>query len=734
MENEDYLRGQQEMDKVIAEWPERAQNSYKIVADLIPEFSSFQLLANIIHYNHSHSATEYADYRGDRMFAVAEVVAIIALKSKYFPSASIPISAFFDRLRQVQDATTTFLMLKRAMLVQANGQGPQSTLKRVADKLMEDEIIVRNPGLPEHHELISAELFNPLDADLKKYFGFGIHESIKIRRKIIDFINFRYAKELDKVKEQSAPAITEVIIFRNTGKINPDTIFREEELRYFSALKSKQMKREVENYFTSLIFYSLEKVYVFSSLDLAAFCDLPVDVVSAFLNRFSTGFESVGIDEEVIKGDTILKTTPIVRTENLFIVPSFPLLTWCVEPVFEKYIQSDTKLAKRYKDVKHDFLLEKGINEFKRMLPNAKFYPRNLFYGNKKERICEVDGLIGYDRTLFIIEAKGHRLTQKAKDGNYLRTETHLKQIIRDSSSQGLRTKRFILDSEAFAIFKTAKGEDISISKNQYDEFIIVSLTLEPMGHLIPLMKVVNDLDYFEDQTFPWIVSIYDLIVFADMIELPVLLLHYLKRRRAFLSEENISIYEEIDILAYFLSNGLYIKNTLEDAMEKGVDWMSFDNNTDAINDYYMYKFSKKSKFTAKPRYFLPEFFLELLAAIETSEISHRSEIMLEMLACGTESIGNFLNYIRRMKQQFINDGKIHDCSIMVGSNEIGVTYMVGPDKVELDRMLYEYCCYKFETLKTQTWVGIGDLSDDPNGFDIQCSIIMKAEEPIRYK
>jgi hypothetical protein len=218
------------------------------------------------------------------------------------------------------------------------------------------------------------------------------------------------------------------------------------------------------------------------------------------------------------------------------------------------------------------------------------------------------------------------------------------------------------------------------------------------------------------------------------MIELPILLLHYLKRRREFLSVQNISIYEEIDILAYFLNNGLYIKHTLQDAQEKGVNWMSFDNNTDAINDYYMYKFGKKTKFTKKPGYFLPKVFLQLLSAIDASGIAHRTEIMLEMLECGTESIDKFLSFIRRMKEEFNKDGMQHDCSIMVGGNELGVTYMIGPDKAELDKMLYKYCSYKFETQKTQTWVGIGDLSKDTDSFDIQCSIIIKTEAPKRYQ
>jgi hypothetical protein len=41
------------------------------------------LLSNISFYNHLHDADQYSDYRGDKMFVVSELIALIALKKDY---------------------------------------------------------------------------------------------------------------------------------------------------------------------------------------------------------------------------------------------------------------------------------------------------------------------------------------------------------------------------------------------------------------------------------------------------------------------------------------------------------------------------------------------------------------------------------------------------------------------------------------------------------------------------
>lgn len=720
------------MDEVRAKWPDQVAELYILIESKIKLFNSFQLIANISHYNHVHDTKRYTDYREDRMFVVPEIIALIALKGPFIEEANVSIVDYQYALRDIQDSTMNYFMLKSMLIADENDLFPETTLSKVTNKLRQDELHVRNPGHPGHHMIIAKDLFLPMDKEIREHFGFSVDDAIAIRNKFSDMINARYQKVLSNVTAVSEPWKQEVVIFRNTGRRNEYSELTREQLLSLSAMKSKAMKTSLDSYAVSKAHFNLAEVYVFSPLELATQCGVSEKAAEAFLTQFATDFNALKPEAEVITGDSLLKYKPVLHHDGRYLIPSHPMLTWCAEPAYENYIASKPKLAARYKDIKHDYLLNEGMRLLSKILSGAQVFPQNLYYKNQEGKQFETDGLIGYDRTLFIIEAKGHRLTQKAKDGHYQRTEKHLKEIVRDSTEQGRRTKRHILE-DPDPVFRMENGKKVEFDPTSYDEFIIVSLTLEPMGHLVPILKVSNDLEYFDGNVFPWIISLYDLMVFADFIELPVLLLHYLKRRKRFLEVDFISIYEEIDMLAYFLDNGLYIEHTLQSGRESQVTSMSFDNNTDDINDYYMYQFGHKKVLTAKPKYFMEPGYMALLEAIERSGIPNRSFLMLEMLELSSGAIRDLISYIKKIKKQFAADSKSHDCSIIVGGGELGITFMTGPDQKALDLLLYRFCHYKFEQLGTKTWVGIGDLEVMEDVYDIRCSIIIKTEVPKPY-
>jgi len=62
--------GQGMMDEVRAKWPDQVAELYILIESKIKLFNSFQLIANISHYNHVHDTKRYTDYREDRMFVV----------------------------------------------------------------------------------------------------------------------------------------------------------------------------------------------------------------------------------------------------------------------------------------------------------------------------------------------------------------------------------------------------------------------------------------------------------------------------------------------------------------------------------------------------------------------------------------------------------------------------------------------------------------------------------------
>ena len=234
-------------------------------------------------------------------------------------------------------------------------------------------------------------------------------------------------------------------------------------------------------------------------------------------------------------------------------------------------------------------------------------------------------------------------------------------------------------------------------------------------------IKATNDIGFFQNEHFPWIISIYDLVVLADLFENPIMLIHYIKQRKKFLSHKILSIYEELDLVSYFLSNGLYIENTLKDAEEKKISWFEFIPDTDTINDYYMFKFGHKTKFTEKPKLYISEEFNDFLLQLDHSKIPHRVRMALLILEFNDKSIKKLIDTIREAKKAFAKDRALHNCSIYTHSHGgIGVTFMTGTDKRELDFELQQYCHYKLNQQNANAWIGFGDGSTDMRIYKFQ--------------
>ena len=208
------------------------------------------------------------------------------------------------------------------------------------------------------------------------------------------------------------------------------------------------------------------------------------------------------------------------------------------------------------------------------------------------------------------------------------------------------------------------------------------------------------------------------------------MLVHYIKRRKKFLSHKILSTYEELDLVSYFLSNGLYIEDTLKDAEENNVNWIEFMPDTDAINDYYMYKFGHKTKFTEKPKFYISKEFNEFLLQLDHSRMPHRVRMALLLLEFSSKSIKELMDYIKKIKKSFFSDKEIHDCSIYTRSlGGIGITFMTGLNRQELDFKLQQYWTNKLNQHNANTRIAFAEQSLDRKIYRFQSMFFVMKEK-----
>jgi hypothetical protein len=99
----------------------------------------------------------------------------------------------------------------------------------------------------------------------------------------------------------------------------------------------------------------------------------------------------------------------------------------------------------------------------------------------------------------------------------------------------------------------------------------------------------------------------------------------------------------------------------------------------------------------------------------------HRVRMALLLLEFSNNSIKNLMDYIKKTKNAFSKDNELHDCSIYTNSLKgIGVTFMTGNDRQELNFKLHSYCSYKLHQQNANTWIGFGDVSTNRKVYNFQ--------------
>jgi len=674
----------------------------------VSQFNSLDLIANITHYNHIHSVIKYEDYRGDKQFFISEALAIETLKGQYIKDSNIKIENFMNEVMSIQklvDEYCTKLSMLNFLIAGISGVNDS-----VSHRLSSEEHTVRNPGLPDHHFIISTEMFEPLEDIIKSHYGFTIKESVIFRECYNDYINERYFNEIERIKDSIPNYIAEIIEFKKTGLLKDDSDFDRNSIIAFSKMNNKTRKEQILNSIKIQLHYNLKEIYTFNTTDLSEYTGINVKSLGSILELLSVEFNFIPQNEEIFKPVSILKTKPIIKHDKKYIVPSIPLLNFSIENVIEEGLKKNTKIFNRYTKTKHDYLLNKGLELLESLLPNSTVFPPNLYY-SIDDKTYETDGLILWDSTLIIIEAKGIKISTKAKKGHKLKIQDHLDDIFKDSYKQAKRTHTYIQDSDA-PKFKTKKSKKFDIDKSKIDNYIFLSLTLEPVGNISLEFKVNENLGYFDQNNFPFIISLYDLIVIADIIENPILFFYYIKRRKLVLSENYFSTYEELDLFGYFIYDLLYVEHIIEEAKIKNIDKVYLENATDEINDYYMYKFGHKEIHTPKPKINIDRDLNKFLLCLDKSPVQHRLKIALLVLEFSNKSHKVFFKKVRKIKKSFSRDRKGHDCTIYSKyGGGLGLTFMTLTNREKLDEKLYNYCIFKQRQLNADTWIGIGDVS-----------------------
>ncbi|HEY4838827.1 MAG TPA: hypothetical protein VIH72_09475 [Candidatus Acidoferrales bacterium] len=500
-------------------------------------------------------------------------------------------------------------------------------LDQLRHRSLSREIMVGPPAYPQHWEAVLEALFGAAQIDeyLREAIGFNLKQAIAFTDGI-GHLMMGTLIERSSTAEKSKEEMTDQLKrYMKTAKFdgNPESKAMFDALRN---MRSKERKRTIEAMTEQWVTVALSSTLAVSAETLASSAALPVEAARKFLNEFSLAYGSTSSDYFIPSPTPSLRVRPLARIPDGFFCAGPANILWAIKPRFEEALKSTSKWQ-AYQHHRHDILLGKALEALRKLLPDSQVH-RNLFYpvaGNQK---AELDGLILFDRYIFLVEAKGGDFGSGRRGGKG-GIKSGLEQLVGEASDQGARASDFVRSSERPAFYKQ-NGEEVVIHKSKSTEVSVITITLDSLDVFTPELHLLRDVGVLGNHPLPWAVCLTDLMAISDILQSSIEFTHFLRWRRAINASGGVSsTTDELNWLAIYLKEGPKFLRVPE-----GFTNATFTSYTDDLDAYFYHQGGFRGKPAERPAQPIPSPLREILSSLVSRKVqgfSNVGEMLLDL-------------------------------------------------------------------------------------------------------
>jgi hypothetical protein len=698
----------------------------------LAEFDTFTILGVLGLMNHLLDPETYEEHSHEGKSTVAEYAALLMLKGPYSRGSRLfPDSATLHKIQMDIDSALAETMLlhmaedaRRSVAVGQASEEP-SEADELRFMMRAHEFGVRNPAYEHHHHEVLHGLFQPFDTVLTDSLGFTVDEAVRLAGAIPRLMGDRFAERLNLALEQARSLEDEVRKARGRGGQSPK---RNQSTRNtggemdahtsfiadLTGLPRKEMKRFIRSTSISWVLLAADEICSCTPQEVAASAGTGIRQAAAFLGAFAMEFGDMPPDFYEFSPTHPLRRRPLIHHAGRYLCPAPMLLDWAIQPALEAALKAlGGRTWQRYEKHRHDWLLGTTVRLLNKMMPSTEF-ATNLFYDQQGDRSkeAELDALGCYDGVVFLIEAKGADVTEPARRGAPKRLQRDLARVISESHRQAVRAKEHLGAASDTRFRRSNGGADVVVHTRDVRDIMLISVSLAPLGHLTALLHADSQLGFFHEGEYSWVVSIYDLMVIADIVDLPPVFPHYVKRRVHTGHLGFLAAHDELDIFAYYLFEGLYLDEVAARVRaEKGPNarfqLLSFTGPLDA---YYFHITGARKKAAPKPTQRMDPSFRALIERLESSAISGRVDTALMLLDLNEASRKGWLQAVQKARKISRREHRVSNASVTGHHDDgWGLTYMCGDAETKPGERLAAYCDRKRREMGARTWIGFAE-------------------------
>jgi hypothetical protein len=698
--------------------PQRIAELKQQLVEAMAPCDAFDVIANVLFANLPLNPETYRESTHEGLAAYAEYAALVLLErddrggtAERAPIGKLEIDSWMPLLREIVGLSS--MTESRRVTPDLPAQDPLADIRR---RIVTRELFLRNPIYDWQEEATLGSLFgnDRVRADVLGLAGFEVEDALAI---VQAFTEIGFDRLRDRREQALAfqRALSEAVERARASGAPVDPENDDEVTAALVALSAREAAKQIETMAIAWIFYAIGDTFQVTPEQLAEHTGVDVGRVGSFLELFSTEFGQPTFGP-VFTGQHILRQRPVIRDgDGNYLCTYTGNLLFALRHQIEDALKRDSGAWERYNRVRKQYVEDSAVAYLQAALKTPKAWA-NLTYTIDGEGPYELDGLVTLDAVAVLVEAKAAALTGPARRGAPGRLKRDVETVLAEASSQAERLRLAFEEGRDIALVDS-EGNAVALSRRDIARVFSVVVTLDDFSGVGPTVWDLAEAGLLAvPEPLPWIVSLHELEVIAELTEYPALLTLYLRVRRELNERKLVRTADELDLFIHYLQYGLFFDELIE-AQERAPDAIFIQSMTDGLDAYFMWKRGIRKTPAEPPRQKMHKRFRELLEALEAAHPDGYIEIEMALLSMPDPDRKMVANRFAEMRRLSARDKKLHDFTLTYSSHvSRGVTLMTGPDSAvrQLGDRLPTYCALKKYQLGVDEWLGFAGTPGEP--------------------
>jgi hypothetical protein len=652
-----------------ADLPPAIEKRIAAVEEALEEYDALHILANFCFANLPTHPDTYVESEEEASAAQVELLTAILLRR---PSREGKAERLLPIGKAIHDAVREPLQELLNLLMFDGFSGALKGARDVKEAWVRarsagHSLHLHAPGFHWQQKAMLKGLFGPeqIAADLRAALGFDVDVALACTEALEDLVNDHFAAQGERSFSAAEMA--------KRGEQNEATEWVKATFNG-DEFSNDQIAALVLGVWT---FHDWGEVLSFSVSEMAERAQVNEEEAGGYLEALAIGFGE--IDPRLRTGVEEARMHPFIRIGDGRYQPSFPgNALWALRPLFETTLKkASTKAWRRYQTHRGRWVEKRAADLLGGVLRPDLLKTGVNYEGTVEGKTIkgEIDGLVRLGDTLIVIEAKGATIGGR-RGGEKLIDQ--LQKVLTKAATQASAAKQALETDDEIALHDS-KGKTVELGIDHAREIHPVVVTLDDLSVVAPnLWELEGSRLLPEGITAPWVINLHELELICGLVERPVQLVHFLRRRSRLNQLGGRVASDELDWWMLYLQSSLYMEEEGEPPHQ-----VRYASLTDPLDAYYFYLHEERNEEAPKPKQALDTPSVELLAFLDEHRPPAFVAAACDLLDISGESRQKFLSDLAAKRSIAVERNRPQRGTYVITKNQPGgllIGFVAAPD------------------------------------------------------